>query len=168
MSLYFSFFYLCFILDIFFWFISSVQSHSHVWLFATPWTAARKASLSITNSQSLFKFMSIELMMPSNHLSLWCPLSSSLQSFPATGSFPMSQFFPSVDQRIGVSASASVLPIQDWFPLGLTGWISLLSKGLSRIFSNTTVQKHQFFSAQLSLIPSLTSIHDYWKNQSFD
>ena len=168
MSLYFSFFYLCFILDIFFWFISSVQSHSHVWLFATPWTAARKASLSITNSQSFFKFMSIELMMPSNHLSLWCPLSSSLQSFPATGSFPMSQFFPSVDQRIGVSASASVLSIQDWFPLGLTGWISLLSKGLSRIFSNTTVQKHQFFSAQLSLIPSLTSIHDYWKNQSFD
>ena len=142
MSLYFSFFYLCFILDIFFWFISSVQSHSHVWLFATPWTAARKGSLSITNTQSLFKFMSIELMMPSNHLSLWCPLSSHLQSFPASGSFPMSQFFPSVDQRIGVSASASVLPIQDWFPLGLTGWISLLSKGLSRVFSNTTVRNH--------------------------
>ena len=81
------------------------------------------------------------------------PLSSCLQSFPESGSFPMSQFFASGGQIIGVSASASVLPmnIQDWFPLGLTGWISLQSKGLSRVFSNTTVQKHQFFSAQLSL-----------------
>ena len=77
--------------------------------------------------------------------------SSWLQSFPTSGSFPMSQFFASGDRSIGVSASASVLPmnIQDWFPLGWTGWISLLSKGLSRIFSNT-VQKHQFFGAQLS------------------
>ena len=79
--------------------------------------------------------------------------SSCLQSFPASGSFLRSQFFPSGGQRIGVSASASVLPmnIQDWFPWGWTGWISLQSKGLSRVFSNTTVQKHQFFSAQLSL-----------------
>ena len=79
--------------------------------------------------------------------------SSCLQSFPASGSFPMSQFFESDGQSIGVSASASVFPmnIKDWFPLGLTGWISLQSKGLSRVFSNTTVQKHQFFSAQLSL-----------------
>ena len=95
-------------------------------------------------------------------LSQWChpiisssvvPFSSCLQSFPASGSFPMSQFFTSGDQSIRASASASVLPmnIQDWFPLGLTGWISLLSKGLSRAFSNTTVQKHQFFGAQLSL-----------------
>ena len=95
-------------------------------------------------------------------LSRWChptisssviPFSSCLQSFPASGSFPMSEFFALSDQSIGVSASASVLPmnIQDWFPLGWTGWISLLSKGLSRGFSNTTVQKHQFFSAQLSL-----------------
>ena len=78
---------------------------------------------------------------------------SRLQSFPASGSFPMSQLFSSDGQSIGVSASASVLPmnIQDWFPLGLTGWISLQSRGLSRVFSNTTVQKHQFFSAQLSL-----------------
>ena len=94
-------------------------------------------------------------------LSWWChpiisssviPFSSCLQSFPASGSFPMSQFFASDGQSIGVSASASVLPmnIQDWFPLELTGWISLQSKGLSRIFSNTTVQKHQFFSTQLS------------------
>ena len=81
------------------------------------------------------------------------PFSSHPQSVPASGSFPMSQFFTSGGQSIGVSASASVLPlnIQDWFPLGWTGWISLQSKGLSRVFSNTTVQKHQFFSAQLSL-----------------
>ena len=95
-------------------------------------------------------------------LSWWChpttssfviPFSSRLQSFPASGSFPMSQFFTSGNQCIGVSASASVLPINTWdgFPLGLTGWISLQSKGLSRVFSNTAVQKHQFFGAQLSL-----------------
>ena len=95
-------------------------------------------------------------------LSWWChptisssviPFSSHLQSFPASGSFQMSQFFASGSQNIGVSASASVLPlnIQNWFPLGWTGWIPLLSKGLSRVFSNTTVQKHQFFGAQLSL-----------------
>ena len=81
------------------------------------------------------------------------PFSSRLQSFPASGSFPKSQFFASSNQRIGVSASTSVLPmnIQDWFPLGWTGWISLLSRGLSRVFFNTTVQKCQFFGAQLSL-----------------
>ena len=95
-------------------------------------------------------------------LSWWCnptissfvvPFSSCLQYFPALGSFPMSQFFASGDQSTGVSASASVLPmnIQDWFPLGWTGWISLQPKGLSRVFSVTTVQKHQFFSAQPSL-----------------
>ena len=79
---------------------------------------------------------------------------SHLQYFPASGSFQMSQFFASGNQTIGVSASASVLPmnIQDWLPLGWTGWISLLSKGLSRVFSSTTVQKHQFFGAQLSLL----------------
>ena len=81
------------------------------------------------------------------------PFSSYFQSFPASGSFPMSQFFTSGGQSIGVSASASVLAmnIHDWFPLGWTGWISLQSKGLSKVFSNTTVQKHQFFSTQLSL-----------------
>ena len=90
------------------------------------------------------------------------------QSFPASGSFPMSQLFTSGGQSTGASVSASVLPmnIQDWFPLGWTGWISLLSKGLSRVFSSTTIQKHQFFS--LLYGPALTSIHDYWKNQSFD
>ena len=106
-------------------------------------------------------------------LSGWChptisssviPFSSCLQSFPASGSFPMSQFFTSGGQSVVVSASASVLPmnIQDWFPLG---WISLQSKGLSRIFSNTTVQKYQFFGTQFSLS---TSIYNYWKNHSFD
>ena len=116
----------------------SVQSLSHVQLFVTPWTAANQASLSITKSRSLIKLMNIKSVIPSNHL---VPFSSWLQSFPASGSFPMSQFFSSGGQSIGVSASASVLPIniQDWFPLGLTGLISLLSKGLLRVFSNTTV-----------------------------
>ena len=108
----------------------------------------------ITNSRSLLKLMSIESVMPSNHLILCHPLIHQPSSFPASGSFPMSQFFTSGGQSIGVSASTSVLPmdIQDWFPLGWTGWISLQSKGLSRVFSNTTVQKHQFFSAQLFFI----------------
>ena len=105
-------------------------------------------------------------------LSQWChptisssivPFSSPLRSFPASGSFQMSQLFASGGQSIGVSASTSVLPmnIQGWFPLGWTDWISLQSKGLSRVFSNTTVQKHQFFGAPYSL--TLTSIHDHWK-----
>ena len=122
----------------------SVQSLSCVRLFVTPWTAAHQDSLSIINSQSLLKLMSIESVMPSNHLILCCPLSSHLQSFPASGSFQMSQLFPAGGQSTGVSASASVLPmnIQDQFPLGWTGWISLQSTGLSRVFSNTTAQKH--------------------------
>ena len=146
---------------------SSVQPLSRVRPFATPWTAARQASLCIINSQSLLKLTSIESVMPSNHL---IPFSSCLHSFPASGSFPMSQFFTSGGQSIGVSALAWVLPmnIQDWFPLGLTGLISLQSKRLSGVFSNTAVQKHQFFSAQLSLCPTLTSIHDYRKNHIFD
>ena len=110
--------------------------------------------------------------------SWWChptisssvvPFSFCLQSFPASGSFPVSQFFTPGGQSIRVSASASILPmnIQDWFPLGWTGWISLQFKGLSRVFSNTTVQKYQFFSAQVSLwFNSQLSIHDYWKNHS--
>ena len=96
--------------------------------------------------------------------------SSCLQFFPASGSFQMSQFFASGGQSIGVSASASVLPknIQDWLPLGLTGWIFLQSKGLSRVFSNTVVQKHHFFGARLFYNSTLTSIHDYWKNHKFE
>ena len=137
---------------------SSVQSLSRVWPFATPWTAANQASLSITNSQSLFKLMSIESVMPSNHLILCCPLF--LPSiFPASSSFLMTAL-SSRWPNSGASASTSVLPmnIQNWFPLGLAGLISLLSKGLSRVFSNTPVQKHQFFGAQLSLY-SNSQIH---------
>ena len=95
---------------------------------------------------------------------------SHLQSFPASGSFPMSQFFASGGQSTGASASTSFLSVnnQDWFSLGLTGWISLQSKGLLRVFSNTTVQKDQFLGAQLYLWPTLTSVHDYWKNHNFD
>ena len=130
----------------------SVQSLSCVRLFATPWIAARQTSLSITNSG---------VYSNSCPLSRWChpaisssvvPFSSCPQSLPASGSFPMSQLFTWGGQSIGVSASASVIPVntQDWSPLGWTGWISLQSKRLSRVFSNTTVQKHQFFSAQLS------------------
>ena len=133
--------------------ISSVQSLSHIRFFVTPWTAACQAFLSVTNSWCLLKLMSIQSVMPSNHLILCRPFSSCLQSFPASESFLMSYFFESGGQSIGVSASASVLlkNIQDWSPLEWTGWISLLPKGLSRVFSNTTVQKHQFFCAQLSL-----------------
>ena len=128
----------------------TVQSLSHVRLFVTTWTALRQASLPITNPKSLLKLMLIELVMTANHLILSSP---SPQSFWASESFPMSQFFASGGQSIGVSPSASVLPmnIQDWFPLGLTELISLQSKRFSKIFSNTTVQKHQFFGAQLSL-----------------
>ena len=111
--------------------------------------------------------------------SWWCyptisssviPFSSCFQSFPASGYFLMSPFFTSGGQNIGASASASVVTmnIQNWFPLGLTGLISLLCKGLSRVSSNTTDQKHQFFGTQLLDGPTLTPIHDYWKNHSFD
>ena len=129
-----------------------VQSLSRIQLFATAWTAARQASLSFTISQSLLKLMSIESVMPSNRLILCHPFSC-LQFFPASGSFPISWLSTSGNQSIGASASSSVLPmnIQGWSPLGLTGLISLESKGLSRVFSSTTVRKQQFFGTQLSL-----------------
>ena len=119
---------------------SSVQSLSRVRLFVTPWIAVRQASLSITNSQSLLKLVSIESVMLSNHLLLCRPLLLPLSVFPRSGSFQMSWFFSSDGQSIGISASASFLPvnIQDRFPLGWTDWISLQSKGLSRAFSNTS------------------------------
>ena len=138
---------------------SSVQSLSHVQLFATPWTAAYQASLSITNSWSLHTLMSIESVMPSNHLILCGPLLL-LPPIPLSiRSFPMSQFFSWGSQSTGVSALASVLPknTQGWFPSEWTAWISLQFKGLWRVFSNTTVQCSAFF-----MVP-LTSIHDYWK-----
>ena len=132
---------------------SSVQLLRCVWPFVTPWTAALQTSLSITNSRSLPRLMNIELVMPSNHLILCHPLLLLPSIFSSIRSFPMSQLFASGSQNIGVSASTSVLPMNthDWSPLEWTGWISLQSKGLSKVFSNTTVQKHQFFSAQLSL-----------------
>ena len=136
-------------------------------LFATTQTPAHQASLSITK---------LEACSNSCPSSWWChptistcvfPFSSCLQSFPPSGAFPMSQFFASGGQSISVSVSVSVLPmnIQKWFPLGLTG---LPSKRLSRVFSNTIVQNHQFFGAQFLYSPTLTSIHDYWKNHSLE
>ena len=154
--------------------MSSVQSLSHVWLFATPWTAAHQASLSITNSWSLFKLMSLELVMPSNHLILCHPLLLMPSIIPSIRVFSNESFlmtlmlFASGGQSIGVSASVLPMNIQDWFPLGLTGWISLLSKGLSRVFSSTTVQKHQFFGIQLSLWSNSHILHDYWENHNFE
>ena len=129
---------------------SSVQSLSRVRLFAIPWTAALQASLSITNFQSLLRLLSIESVMPSNHSSSVVPFSSCLQFVPVSGSFPVSLFFASCGPSIGASASVLPMNIQNWFPLGLTGLISC-SNRFSRVFSNTIVQKHRFFSAQVSL-----------------
>ena len=119
----------------------------------TPWTAAVQASLSITNSRSLPKPMSIESVMPSNYLILCHPFLLLFSVFPSIRVFSNASALCIRWAKYGVSASTSVLPIntQDWSPLGWTGWISLQSKGLSRVFSNTIIQKHQFFSAQLSL-----------------
>ena len=102
-------------------------------------------------------------------LSQWCHWTISSSANPSASGSPMSQFFTSDGQIIGVSVSVSTLPmnIQGWFPLGLTGLISLLSRGLWRVFSSTTVQKHRFFGTQLC-VPALTSVHDYWKSNSFD
>ena len=121
--------------------VQFIQSLIHVWSFATPWTTARQAPLFITNFQRLPKPVSIELVMPSSHLILGCPL------------LLLPSIFPSIRVFSNESASTSILPLntKDWSPLGWTGWIFLQSKGLSTVFSNTTVQKHQFFSTQLSL-----------------
>ena len=129
--------------------VSSVAQS--VRLFATPWTATCQASLSIANSCSFLKLMTIESVMPSNHLIFCCPLLLRHSIFPSVMVFSNELVCHIGSQSIG--ASASVLPrnIHDWFPLGLTSLISLQSKALSRIFSNTTVQKHWFFSVQLSL-----------------
>jgi len=143
------------------------QLLSRVRLFATPWITARQASLSTPGVHS-----------DSCPFSRWChpaisssvvPFSSCPQSLPASESVPMSQLFTWGGQSTGVSASASSLPknTQDWSPLEWTGWISLQSKGLSRVFSNITIQKHQFFSTQLSS-QSNSSTHDHWKNHSLD
>ena len=137
---------------------------------ATPWTAARQASLSITNSQSLLKFTSIELVMPSNHLILCWPLLLLPSILPSIRVF-FNESVLHIRWPKYWSFSFNISPfknIQDWFPLGWTGWIFLQSKGLSGVFSNTTVQKHQFFSVHFLYSPTLTSIHDYWRNHSSD
>ena len=115
----------------------SIQLLSHIWLIVTPWTTACQASLSFTISQSLLKLMSIESVMPSSHLILYCPLLLLPSIFLSIRVLSYSQLFASGGQSIGVSASTSVLPrnIQGLFPLGLTDLMSLLSKGLSRVFS---------------------------------
>ena len=143
-------------------FSQSVQSLSRVRLFLTPWIAALQASCPSQtpglHSNSCLSSRWCHQAIPSSAV----PFSSCPQSLPTSGSFPVSQLFAWGDQSIGVSASASVLPMstQDWSPLGWTGWISFQSKGLSRVFSNTTVQKRQFFGAQLSL-QSNSHIHTW-------
>ena len=131
---------------------SSVQSLSCVWLFVTPWTAACQASLSITNSQSSLKLMSIKSVMPSSHLILCHPLLFLPLIPPSIRVFSNESVLCIRWPNTGVSALASILPknTTGWSPLEWTGWISLQSKRLSRVFSSTTVQKHQFFSTQLS------------------
>ena len=134
------------------WF-SSIQSVSRVRLFATPFTAARQASLSITNAQSLLKLMSTKSGMPSNHLILCYPLLLLPSIFPSTKIFSNeSVLCIRWPEYWSFSFSISLpMNVQDWFPLGWTGLISLKSKGLPRVFSNTTVQNHQFFSTKFSL-----------------
>ena len=147
--------------------VNVVQLLSGVWLFATPWTAAHQASLSFTISQSLFKFMSIKPVMPSNYFILCHSFSFCLQYLLASGSFPMSQHFASGGQSIGASASASVFPMNiqgcriDWFDL-------LAVQGTLKSLYKNHVWKHQFFSALPFYGLALTSIHDYWKNHGFE
>ena len=151
--------------------VVAVQLLSHVQHFATPWTA-RHTRLPCPS-------LSPWVCSNSCPLSWWCyptisssvdPFSPCPQSFPESGSFPMSQLFASGSQSTGASVSAPVLPmnIQGWFPFGLTGSISLLTKGLLRVLFSTTVWKHQCFSTQPSYGPTLRSIHDYQKNHTFD
>ena len=131
---------------------SSVQSLSHVQLFVTPWTAAHQASLSIIKSWSLLKLMLIKSVVPSNYLILCHPLLLLPSIYPSIRVFSNESILLIRWPKYWSLASAAVFPmnIQDWFPLGWASWISLKSKGLSRVFSNTTVQKHQFFGAQPS------------------
>ena len=132
---------------------SSVQSLSRIQFFATPWTAACQAPCPSPTPGTCSNSCPSSLRCHPTISSSVVPFSTCPQSFPASGFFPMSQLFTSGSQSIGVAASTSVPPMntQDWSPLGWTGWISLEFKGLSRVFSNTTVQKHQFFGAQHSL-----------------
>ena len=133
---------------------SWVQLLSHVWLFAIQWTTACQASLSITNSQSLPKLMSTESVIPSNHLILCHPFSYCPQSFPASGSFQMSQLFASGGQSIGVSASTSVCPMntQDWSPSGWTGWISLQPKTLKSLLQHHSSKASIFWCSAFFIV----------------
>ena len=150
---------------------SSVQSLSCVLLFATPWIAAHQASLSITNSQSSFKLMSIELLMPFSHhihcrpLLLLFPIPPRIRVFSNESTLCMRwpKYWSFSFSIIPSKQHPGLISFRRW-----TCWISLQSKGLSRVFSNTTVQKHQFFGVQLSSKSNLTSIHNYWKNHSLD
>ena len=141
---------------------SSVQLLSRVRLFATPWITAHQVSLSITNSWSLLKPMSIESMMPSSHLILCFPLLLLPPIPPSIRVFSNESTLHIRWPKYWSFSFSVILPMntQDWSLLGWTGWISLQSKGLSRVFSNTTVQKHQFFGAQLSLPPN-SHIHTW-------
>ena len=145
---------------------SSVRLLSCVQLFVTPWTAAHQVSLSITNSWSLLRLMSIEWWYHPTISSSVIPFSSCLQSFPASGSFQMSQFFTSDGQNTGASISASVLPvnIQDWFPLGWTGWISLHPSDSQESFPTPQFKSINSLALSFLYSPTLTSIHDYWKS----
>ena len=130
----------------------------YVWLCNPMNCSMPHATLSLTISQSLLKCMSTESMMLFNHLTACHPLLHLPSIFPSMGCFPVSQLFEPGGQRIGASASILPMSIQGWFPLGLTGWISLQSKGLSRVFSKTTVQNYQYFGTQVSL----------WSNSHID
>ena len=148
---------------------SSVQSLSHVLLFETPWTAAHQVSLSITDSQSLLKLMSIESMMPSNHLTLCHPLLLLPSIFPSIRFFSNESVlcirWPKYwSFRFSISPSNEYAGL---ISLGWTGWISLQSKGLSRVFSNTQFKSINSLALSFLYSPTLTSIHDYWKNHSF-
>ena len=139
---------------------NSIQLLSRVWLFATQWTAVHQASLSVTNFWSLLKLMSMESVMPSSHLILCQPLLLLLSIFPSIRVFSIeSVLCIRWPEYWGVSASASVLPMN--IPLGLASWISLQSKGFSRVFSSTTVQKHHSLALSFLCSPTLISIHDY-------
>ena len=147
---------------------TSLSLSSHVWFYLTPWTTAHQAALSSIISQTLLRFMSIELMMLSNYLILYCSLSFCLPSFPPSGPFPMSWLFASDGQSIGVSVPALVFPIniQEWFPLGLTGLIYLWATDSQE--SSPAPQFKSISSSALNLLysPALTPVHDCRKNHN--
>ena len=150
----------------------SIQFSSVAQSCLTLWDPMNRSTPGLPVHQQLPEFTQTHVHRVSDAIQPSHPLSSPSppQSLPASGSFPVSKLFTSGGQSTGASVSASVLPmnVQDWFPLGLTGWISLQSKGLLKVSSNTTVQKHRLFGSQLLYSPTVTSLHDYWKNYSFD